>query len=183
MTGTFPTRYAIGEDSKSRLRRNGKMIADRQTPMNGMHWPRKPPSTRTELVNAYRHTQTKAIAADSARAQVGVWNLAETAENHFGANPSSDHASMLRVATIIELAPTKNNSESTQRLFTTVRIGLPPAIPVYRLTYGAASSGNLSGVTSVEASMNELPNAIRYRNISSIIAPPIVTMASVMPRS
>src|SRR5258705_11905338 len=97
MAGTFPTRYAIGEDSNSRLRRKGKTIAARQTPMNGMHWPRKPPSTRTELVNAYRHTQTKAIAADSARAQVGVWNLPETDENHFRAIPSSDHARMLPV--------------------------------------------------------------------------------------
>src|SRR5690348_3740094 len=123
------------------------------------------------------------MTADSASAHVGVWNLADTDENHFGAIPSSDQASMLRVETINELAPTKKSSDSTHRLFTTVSIGLPPAIPVYRLTYGAASSGNLSGVTSVEASMKSLPNAMRYRNISSIIAMPIVTIARVMPRN
>ncbi len=98
--------------------------------MNGTHWPRNPPSTSTESVKEYRHSHTKAMAADSASANVGVWNFTDTDENHLGAIPSSDQASMLRVETISELAPTKNSRDSTHRLLITVRTGLPPAIPV-----------------------------------------------------
>jgi len=44
------------------------------------------------------------------------WRLyfADTDENHLGAIPSSDQASMLRVETINELAPTKNSSPTVR---------------------------------------------------------------------
>ena len=70
----------------------------------------------------------------------------------------------------------------TQVLVSTVSTGLPPAMPVYRLTWGQASGwGTSTAGTVVEASMNWLPNTTWYSQNRITKAMPIVTMAAFMP--